>query len=268
MTDRYAVIGNPVGHSKSPMIHAAFARDTGEDIAYTTLLAPLGEFERVAREFHAGGGKGLNVTLPFKQDAARFSTRMSPRAQAAQAVNTLRFDPDGVFGDNTDGAGLVRDVRDTLGVSIAGKRVLLLGAGGAARGVIEPLLAEGPVALVIANRTEARAGEIAETFGGRIIAAGIASLANGQFDLVINATSVSLGGGTLQLPGGVFGPGSLAYDMMYGKGETGFMAAARAAGAARVADGLGMLVEQAAESFFIWRGVRPRTASVLAQLRG
>ncbi len=268
MTDRYAVIGNPVTHSKSPAIHAAFARETGEDIDYATLPAPLDAFECAVNAFRSGGGKGLNVTLPFKQQAARYATRLSPRARAAQAVNTLRFDADGVFGDNTDGAGLVRDLRDALGMPIGGKRVLLVGAGGAARGVIEPLLAEGPAQLVLANRTETRAMELAAAFGGRIVAASFPSLAGGRFDMVINATSASLRNDHLHLPAGVFGPGSLGYDMMYGKGETVFMAEARAAGAGRVADGLGMLVEQAAESFYVWRGVRPRTAPVLAQLRG
>lgn len=268
MTDRYAVVGNPVAHSLSPEIHAAFARETGQDIAYTRLLAPLDAFARTVETFRAGGGKGLNVTVPFKGEAFRLATERTERALAAEAVNTLRFDDGRVHGDTTDGPGLVRDIVDNLAVPLAGKRVLLVGAGGAARGVIQALLDTGIETLVVANRTVARARELAERFGSEVAPRGFDALGDAGFDVVVNATSASLSGEAPPLATGVFAPGSLAYDMMYGKGETPFLAAARAAGAAQLADGLGMLVEQAAESFLVWRGVRPQTAPVLAMLRG
>jgi len=267
MTDRYAVIGNPVEHSRSPQIHAAFARETGEDIEYARLLAPLDGFRSTVDAFRADRGRGLNVTVPFKAQAYRLATVHSERARAAEAVNTLRFDAGGTYGDNTDGTGLVRDIRDNLGFAIAGRRVLLLGAGGAARGVIAPLLAESPSSLTIANRTLDRARSLERHFGQRVRASAYEALSGTRFDIVVNATSASLAGTLPPLPAGVFAPDSLGYDMMYGKGLTPFLERARDEGAARVADGLGMLVEQAAESFFIWRGVRPKTAAVLAALR-
>jgi shikimate dehydrogenase len=268
MTDRYAVVGNPVAHSQSPEIHAEFARQTGQDIAYTRILAPLDGFVQTVQAFRAAGGKGLNVTVPFKPEAFRLATERSARAIAAEAVNTLSFADGRVLGDTTDGPGLVRDIADNLGVPLAGKRLLLLGAGGAASGVIRALLDAGIAALVLANRTFERARDTAQRFGGAVQPCGFDMLGDARFDVVVNATSASLAGEAPPLAPRVVAPGSLAYDMMYGKGETPFLAAARAAGAARLSDGLGMLVEQAAESFLVWRGVRPQTAPVLAMLRG
>lgn len=271
MIDRYAVIGNPVAHSKSPQIHALFAHENGQDIAYGRLLAPLGGFRETVERFRAEGGRGLNVTVPFKEEAYRLATVHSERARAAEAVNTLRFDADVIFGDNTDGAGLVRDIRDNLGIAIAGRRVLLLGAGGAARGVVAPLLAEGPSELTIANRNIERARVLERHFaphsGPGVRASAYDALSGSRFDIVVNATSASLAGALPPLPRGVFAAGSLAYDMMYGTGLTPFLQWARGQGAGLTADGLGMLIEQAAESFFVWRGIRPRTATVLASLR-
>lgn len=264
MTDRYVVIGNPVAHSKSPRIHALFAAATGQDMAYGALLAPLDAFAATVREFIASGGRGANVTVPFKEEAFRLATRLSERARAAGAVNTLAFDGAEIFGDNTDGAGLVRDLTANLGLTIAGKRVLLLGAGGAARGVILPLLAERPAALTIANRTVDKALALAEAFPG-CTGCGPDDLAGSEFDLVINATSAGLKGGVSPRLTFSWAPASLAYDMMYGK-DSDFLRQARAAGA-RAADGLGMLVEQAAEAFFVWRGLHPDTRRVLAELR-
>jgi shikimate dehydrogenase len=267
MPDRYAVIGNPVAHSRSPQIHAEFARQTGQDLVYERLLAPKDAFAAAANAFRASGGRGLNVTLPFKGEAFTYAGRLSERARAAQAVNTLKFEGDAIFGDNTDGAGLVSDLERNLGCAVAGARVLLLGAGGAARGVIRPLLEQQPAQLVIANRTLGKAQLLAQSFRGSLEAGTYAALAGRQFDLVINATSASLAGELPPLPRGVFARGALAYDMVYGRGETAFLAFARREGAAKLADGLGMLVEQAAESFFIWRGLRPDSAPVLNLLR-
>ena len=269
MTDRYAVFGNPIAHSKSPQIHAAFAAATAQDLRYEALLAPLDGFAGAVADFVAAGGRGANVTVPFKEEAFRLATRLSPRAARAGAVNTLVFSGAGILGDNTDGAGLVHDITRNLTVDLAGKRILLLGAGGAARGVIQPLLAEAPAALHIANRSADKAVALAQAFADLAAVSGgsFSDLAGLQFDVVINATSASLAGEPLPLPAGLFAPGCLAYDMMYGKGETPFLAQARLAGAARCADGLGMLAEQAAEAFLVWRGVRPATAGVLATLR-
>jgi shikimate dehydrogenase len=271
MTDRYAVIGNPIAHSKSPQIHAAFAGLTLQDMHYEAILAPPDGFERAVRAFIAAGGRGMNVTVPFKLDAYALSDTRSPRAEAAGAVNTLIFSPAGIHGDNTDGLGLVADLTRNLGVTLAGRRILLLGAGGAARGVMLPLLEEKPALLHLANRTAAKACALQAEFApmagpSKFVAGGFAELAGRQFDLVINATAAGLDDQAPPLPDGLYAPDSLAYDMVYGR-ETPFMAAARAQGAARQADGLGMLVEQAAESFFLWRGVRPPTAPVLEQLR-
>lgn len=272
MTDRYAVIGNPVAHSKSPQIHAAFARLTFQDMAYEAILAPVDGFAAAVRAFIAAGGRGLNVTVPFKLEAYALADTRSPRAEAAKAVNTLAFSDAGIHGDNTDGLGLVADLTRNLGLELAGKRLLLLGAGGAARGVLLPLMAERPAVLTLANRTAAKARQLLAEFlphadGCPMDAGGFAELSGRQFDLVINATAASLADEAPPLPAGLYAPGSLAYDMVYGR-ETPFLAAARAQGAVRLADGLGMLVEQAAESFFLWRGVRPPTAPVLALLRG
>jgi shikimate dehydrogenase len=272
MTDRYAVIGNPIAHSKSPQIHAVFAGLTFQDMAYEAILAPVDGFAAAVRAFIAVGGRGMNVTVPFKLEAYALADTRAPRAEAAKAVNTLVFSPAGIHGDNTDGAGLVADLTRNLGFEIAGKRLLLLGAGGAARGVLLPLLEQKPAALHLANRTAEKARALQAEFAARagacrLEAGGFADLAGRQFDLVINATAASLADAAPPLPAGLYAPGSLAYDMVYGR-ETPFLAAARAQGAAHLADGLGMLVEQAAESFFLWRGVRPPTAPVLEQFRG
>jgi shikimate dehydrogenase len=270
MPDLYAVFGNPIAHSKSPAIHAGFARSTGQDLVYEARLAPVDGFQGAVAEFVAAGGRGANVTVPFKEEAFRLAKRLTDRAARAGAVNTLVFDGADVLGDNTDGAGLVRDIVDNLGFPLADRRILLLGAGGAARGVIAPLLAGAPASLTIANRTADKARSLASAFAdlAAIDAGSFDDLAGKSFDLVINATSASLAGAALPLPAGLFAPGSLAYDMMYGKGDTPFIAQAREQGAGRLADGLGMLVEQAAEAFRVWRGVLPETAGVLAGLRG
>ena len=270
--DRYAVIGNPIAHSKSPAIHAAFATQTGQLLSYEALLGPLDAFAETVRAFRDAGGRGMNVTVPFKLEAYALADRHSPRARAAGAVNTLAFTADGIYGDNTDGAGLVRDLTHNLGRPLAGRHVLLLGAGGAARGALLPLLAEGPATLTLANRTVARAEALVADFAqhaaaGQLAASAFAALAGRRFDIVINATAASLADQAPPLPAGLYAAGALAYDMMYGRGDTPFLAAARADGAARLSDGLGMLVEQAAESFLLWRGVRPDTAPVLADLR-
>ena len=270
--DAYCVFGNPIAHSKSPAIHAAFAQQTGESIVYERRLAPLDGFALAARGFAAEGGKGANVTVPFKLDACALATELTPRAKAAGAVNTLRFDGDVILGDNTDGAGLVADIVRNAGVAIAGKRVLLLGAGGAARGVVLPLLQERPQELFIANRTVATAQALVAQFqeAGQAVdglRAGGFEQPEGQFDIVINATSASLAGDLPPVPTTVFGSHTLALDMMYGAAPTVFMDFAAGNGA-QVRDGLGMLVEQAAEAFFVWRGVRPDTQQLLALLRG
>ena len=256
--DRYAVIGNPIAHSKSPRIHAAFAAQTGQQLSYEALLAPLDGFRAAVAEFRHAGGRGMNVTVPFKLEAHALAERLSPRAEAAGAVNTLAFDGDGIFGDNTDGAGLVRDLTHNLNCPLTERRVLLLG--------------EKPVALTIANRTRSRAEELIARFGPRagattLDACGFAELAGRDFDVVINATAASLSDQAPELPSGLYAPDALAYDMMYGRGDTPFMSAARRDGAERTADGLGMLIEQAAESFRLWRGVRPETGPVLEALR-
>ena len=267
MTDRYAVIGNPIAHSKSPEIHAAFARATGEDLEYTRILAPLDGFAAAVTAFRAAGGRGLNVTLPFKGEAFRLATEPSDRARAVEAVNTLRFEGTRILGDTTDGVGLIRDLRVNLGVDLAGRRVLLVGAGGASRSVMPALLEAGPAVIVVVNRTVERAAELARQFGERVRAAGFATLPRTPFDVVINGTSAGHAGELPPLERAAFAEGALAYDMTYGRGADTFLGLAREAGAARVADGLGMLVEQAAESFAIWRGLRPDTAPVLAMLR-
>lgn len=268
--DRYAVMGNPIAHSKSPQIHQLFARQTGQSISYGAILVAKDRFAEAVAEFLAAGGKGLNVTVPFKQEAWQLADQLSDRAQRAGAVNTLMVrDPGTLYGDNTDGAGLVRDLTANLGIELAGRDVLMLGAGGAARGVLAPLLAEHPSTLVIANRTAARAEQLAGEFAdlGNLRGCGFAVLAGQTFDLVINATAASLLGEAPQLPDGVIGPETCCYDMVYGSLPTAFMRYAQARGAQRTFDGLGMLVEQAAESFRLWRGVCPRTAPVIELLR-
>ena len=268
MTPYFAIIGNPVAHSKSPQIHAAFAAQTGIDLRYGRLLVPTDGFHAAVEELRAQGARGANITLPFKIEAFALATQVSNRARDAGAVNTLKFDANNVFGDNTDGAGLVTDLRDNLRCKILDKRVLIVGAGGAARGVIGPLLAERPRGVAITNRTISKAHEIARQFNeeGALTVVALADLPEHQFDIIINATATSLENSLPLVPRGIFAGGSLAYDMMYGKGLTPFLALAKQSGAG-VADGLGMLVEQAAESFFIWHGIRPETEAVLTQLR-
>lgn len=265
MPDRYAVFGNPIAHSKSPLIHTAFARQTGQDIVYEARLAPLDGFSQSAIAFAVEGGRGANVTVPFKEEAYRLATRLSERAARAEAVNTLTFKGDNILGDNTDGAGLVRDILHNLHFPLRGKRILLMGAGGAARGVILPLLDEMPASLTVANRTVEKAKALRDFFSG-IEASSYENLTGRTFDLVINATSSGLSDQMPPLPEGLFAVEALAYDMVYGR-ETPFMKFARERGA-QIADGLGMLVEQAAEAFYLWRCVRPQTAPVIAQLRG
>ncbi|WP_028310610.1 shikimate dehydrogenase [Derxia gummosa] len=268
--DRYAVVGNPIAHSRSPQIHARFAAETGEHVAYDRILAPLDGFTVTARDFFAGGGRGLNVTVPFKLEAFELADQLTERAAHAGAVNTLWIDAAGrIHGDNTDGIGIVRDLRDNLGVKLAGARVLLLGAGGAARGALLPLVDAGPAEIVIANRTEPKAEELAQSARAaatRVTAAGFAGLA-GRFDVVINATSTSLDGDLPPIADALLKDAGFVYDMMYGAKPTSFLAHAAICGCAGLADGLGMLVEQAAESFFDWRGVRPTTGAVIAAIR-
>ncbi|MET0266744.1 MAG: shikimate dehydrogenase [Duganella sp.] len=269
--DRYCVFGNPIAHSKSPDIHAAYAAQTGQALTYEKRLAPLDGFAAAVHAFIAEGARGANVTVPFKLEAVKVANALTIRAQAAGAVNTLHFTEDGIIGDNTDGAGLVADIVNNAGVPIAGRRVLLLGAGGAARGVVLPILEHRPAQLLIANRTEATAQALAEQFAalggaGVVTACGYAAI-DGAFDIVINATAASLNAELPPVAPGIFAPGALALDMMYGKEPTVFLQFAAQHGA-RVRDGLGMLVEQAAEAFAVWRGVHPATGEVLQTLRG
>lgn len=274
MTDRYAVFGNPIAHSKSPIIHAEFAKQTGEDIVYERQLVEEAKFAEAAHEFFAAGGYGLNITVPFKLDAFAFADQLSERAKLAGAVNTLKKLADGkVLGDNTDGAGLLRDITKNLAWKIAGKRVLVLGAGGAVRGVIAPLLIENPQRIVIANRTLSKAEELVQLFTAgkhaqesKVLRASSLQIHARPFDIIINATSASLGGEMLELPPTILASGACCYDMMYGKELTPFLQWAKQHGA-QVADGLGMLVEQAAESFYVWRGVMPETKPVMELLR-
>jgi len=271
MSDTYAVIGNPVAHSKSPLIHAAFARQTGQDLEYGRILGDPEGFEEQVRRFFAEGGSGLNVTLPFKERAWRLADEVSPRAESAGAVNTLIRLADGrLRGDNTDGVGLVRDLAANQGFDFAGKTVLLLGAGGAARGVLRPLLETGLEHLVIANRTAPKALDLAASSSGLgpVSGCGLDGLAGKRFDLIVNATSAGLAGSVPRLPEGCLALGGWTYDMLYADAPTPFVRWGAERGAAKSLDGLGMLVEQAADSFFLWRGVRPSTAPVIALLRG
>ncbi|MCU1719089.1 shikimate dehydrogenase [Pseudomonas sp. 5P_3.1_Bac2] len=267
--DRYAVFGNPIGHSKSPLIHRLFAEQTAQQLSYEALLAPLDDFTGFAREFFREG-RGANVTVPFKEQAFAMVDSLSARAQRAGAVNTLVKQDDGrLLGDNTDGAGLVRDLTVNAGLSLQSKRLLLLGAGGAVRGVLEPLLAEQPACVVIANRTVAKAEQLAQAFAdlGPVVASGFDWI-DAPVDIIINGTSASLAGELPPIAPSLIQAGhTLCYDMMYGKEPTAFNRWASAHGAARTLDGLGMLVEQAAEAFFVWRGVRPSSQGVLAELR-
>lgn len=269
MTDRYAVFGNPIAHSKSPRIHALFAAQTGIALEYSALLSEPEEFAQDVMMFLISEGRGCNVTVPFKQEAWELADELSDYAARAQAVNTLVFREDGsMFGANTDGIGIVRDLRQNHGLVLQGKRILLLGAGGAVRGVLQPLLETQPASLFIANRTASKATELATDFAtlGEVSGGGFEAI-NGQFDLIINGTAASLQGDLPPLPDGCLAAGGSTYDMMYAAKPTAFVEWGKAQGALLALDGLGMLVEQAAEAFFIWRGVRPDTAPVLAQLR-
>jgi shikimate dehydrogenase len=270
--DRYAVLGNPVAHSQSPFIHAEFARQTGERLVYERVLAPMDGFETTVRAFAAAGGRGCNVTVPFKFEAPALAAHCSERARLAGAANVLRFDAEGWFADNTDGIGLVRDIEDGAGRALAGRRVLLVGAGGAGAGVLGPLLQACPAAVVLANRRVERARDLAARHVTLAIAQRVdlqaCSLPDpaGVFDVVINASASSLAGAAVPVDPARLAPGALAVDLMYGPAAAPFLAWAQAHGGVS-RDGLGMLVEQAAEAFFIWRGIRPRTAPVLAALR-
>ena len=268
MTDRYAVIGNPIGHSKSPLIHATFARDTHQDLEYVAIEGPLDRFVAAVTAFRAAGGRGMNVTTPFKVQAFELADERLPRAQLAGAANALKFDDGRIVADNFDGVGLVNDIQRNLGVTLGGKRVLVLGAGGAARGALLPLLAQHPAEIAICNRAIDKARVLASEVvsDGRVAACGYQDLPGRSFEVVLNATSASLKGEMPPITKAVFGDGALAYDLVYGRGLTPFLKLARQGGAGQVADGVGMLVEQAAEAFVWWRGVRPDTRASIAAL--
>jgi len=270
--DRYVVAGNPVEHSQSPFIHSLFAQATGEAVAYERLWCPLDGFADSVRRFAEGGGRGCNVTLPFKFEAIRLAAQCSARAELAQAANTLRFDVSGWYADNTDGAGLVRDIERNAGVVLSGSRVLMVGAGGAAAGALGPLIEARPAELVVSNRTLDKAVALVQRHAGLAaahqvrLAAATLDMPGSAFDVVINASASSLQGAELPVPHGALREGTLALDMMYGPAARAFVDWAEGHGAVG-RDGLGMLVEQAAEAFLVWRGVRPETATVLAAVR-
>jgi len=272
MTARYAVIGNPIAHSKSPIIQNAFAAQTGQDMAYERLLAPLDGFRATVERFAAEGGKGLNVTIPFKLEAFDVASAATERATLAGAVNTLKRVGDAWHADNTDGVGLVRDLVHNRGVDVRGRAIAILGAGGAVRGIVKPLLDAGAASITVSNRTMPKAEAIATQFSryGRVEAVAPAALGGRVHAVVINATSLGMGGTAVDafpFPGSIFAPGAFAYDLIYSDKPTAFMRWAREHGAAGAADGMGMLIEQAAESFALWRGVRPDTKPVFALLR-
>lgn len=270
MTDQYAVFGNPVKHSKSPQIHAAFAEQTGQELHYRAHKVEIGRFAEAARQFFGNGGKGLNITVPFKLDAFGFADDLSGRARQAGAVNTLAMEENGrIYGDNTDGVGMVRDIHENLGWELQDRRILILGAGGAVRGILGPLLKQRPRHILIANRTVEKARELAGQFAelGEVNGCHYSDLAGGQFDLIINGTSTSMSGELPPLPSFILSNEGCAYDMMYAAQPTPFMSWAASETAWAVSDGLGMLVEQAAESFCIWRGVRPDTRPVIDMIR-
>jgi shikimate dehydrogenase len=269
MTDRYAVIGNPISQSKSPLIHSMFARATGEDLAYERIEAPYDGFAACVDAFRADGGRGVNVTAPFKVDAYTYATDRLDHAQEAGASNCLSFDGDRVYAENFDGIGLVRDIEHNLGIPLRGRRVLMLGAGGAVRGALRPMLEQHPARLLVVNRNVSKATALAEELASRdgaFAVGGYDDVGAEAFDIVLNATSASLFAEAPPVPPSVFASGALAYDLTYGKGLTPFLRLANDAGAARLADGVGMLVEQAAEAFQWWRGVRPSTAEVIKAL--
>ncbi|TXH68788.1 MAG: shikimate dehydrogenase [Thiothrix sp.] len=266
--DRYAVIGNPITHSKSPLIHQLFAEQTQQSLTYQAVLVPLGEFEAQVGELFAQGLRGCNVTIPFKQNAWAFAQERSPYAQIAGALNTLMLRPDqSIYGHNTDGLGMMRDLLVNKQVAIQGKKVLVLGAGGAVRGIIQPLLEAQPALVQLANRTAATASELARDFKpyGEIAGGGLEAI-HSRFDLIINGTAASLQGELPDLPAHCLSEGGVAYDMMYSSEPTPFMRWAHEQGASQVFDGLGMLIEQAAEAFELWRGIRPNTQPVFAAL--
>jgi shikimate dehydrogenase len=268
--DRYAVFGNPVVHSKSPQIHTLFAEQTGQSLIYTAELAEIGQFDQAIKKFLDNNGKGLNVTVPFKEDAWSCASQRSDRAQRAGAVNTLMLQQDGsLFGDTTDGIGLVRDLMQNHNIQIRNKAILLIGAGGAVRGVLEALLEQRPSSLLIANRTKQKAVQLANDFSelGKINGCGLDEINQMSFDIVINGTSASLQGDLPPLPETIFNTDACSYDMMYAADATPFMQWSTNNGATKVIDGLGMLVEQAAESFYIWRNVRPETKPVIRHIR-
>lgn len=270
MLDRYAVMGNPIDHSKSPQIHTAFAHQTGQNLTYTAILVERGKLIEAINLFHSQGGQGLNITIPFKAKAWELVHKCSPQAQRARAVNTITIKENGsLIGDNTDGIGLVRDLISNHGGRITGQQILLLGAGGAASGVIEALLEQQPSHLVVVNRTPAKAIDLAARFSllGTITGGGYELFTDRSFNLIINATASSLQGEIPPLPSGILHPGGWVYDLMYENGPTAFMKWGQTQGAEQTLDGLGMLVEQAAEAFLIWRQARPRTEPVITQLR-
>ena len=264
--DTYAVFGNPINHSKSPQIHTAFAQQTQQQLTYLALLAEIGEFPAAIDAFQAQGGKGCNITVPFKQDAFDLADQLTERAQQAGAVNTLWFDEQGKrIGDNTDGVGLVRDLTQNHQVDLQAKRILILGAGGAVRGVLAPLLEQQPASLLIANRTVEKAEALAKLYPGQVAACAYDKLEGQQFDVIINGTSAGLQGQIPPLPEKVLSEGGIAYDMLYASEPTAFVRWSQEQGRTGI-DGLGMLVEQAAEAFYVWRGVRPETQAVIAEL--
>lgn len=267
--NQYGVFGYPVGHSLSPFIHGVFARDTGQQMSYRAYDVAPEEFTGRVQRFFAEGGRGLNITLPHKIAAVEVAQELTARAAHAASVNTLAWQGDCVLGDNTDGVGLVHDLCDNLGLIITQRRLLVLGAGGATRGVLAPLLGLEPAIVMIANRTPERAEALAAAFAdlGVTQGVGFAYVGDTPFDLIINATSASLSGDIPPIPAGAIGPQTVCYDLAYGRSAMAFVHWARHAGCANAVQGLGMLVEQAAESFRLWRGVRPQTANVIAALR-
>ena len=268
MTDLYAVFGNPLSHTKSPLIHKAFAAETGQDLQYIAIESPLDGFADDVAAFRARGGKGINITAPFKIEAFALATERRQRAALAGAANALKFEDDQIIAENFDGVGLVRDIQQNLCSMIRGRRVLMLGAGGAARGAALPILEAGPSELTIINRTISKAHALREQVAsyGKVFSGGYADLTKGRFDIVINATSASLRGELPPITQTIFAQAGLAYELAYGKGLTPFLGVAKNAGVDRLADGVGMLVEQAAEAFAWWRGVRPATRAMIEKI--